>query len=59
MTSTRNKGTPELTRKEQDRLQLRGLLLAGASSAPARTVDRAYFDSMRRKVVAAKHGTRR
>jgi antitoxin ParD1/3/4 len=39
----------ELIRKEQDRLQLRGLLLAGASSAPTKPVDGAYFEALRRK----------
>ena len=49
----------ELIRKEQDRLQLRSLLLAGASSAPTKPVDGAYFDGLRRKVRAAKPGARR
>lgn len=39
----------ELIRKEQDRLHLRGLLLAGASSAPTKPVDGAYFDGLRKK----------
>jgi antitoxin ParD1/3/4 len=37
----------ELIRKDQDRLQLRGLLLAGASSSPAATADAAYFERLR------------
>jgi antitoxin ParD1/3/4 len=49
----------ELIRKEQDRLQLRNLLLAGASSAPTKPVDDAYFEGLRRKVRATKSGTRR
>ena len=49
----------ELIRKEQDRLQLRSLLLAGASSAPTKPVDGAYFDGLRRKIRAAKPGVRR
>ena len=49
----------ELIRKEQDRLQLRSLLLAGASSAPTKPVDDAYFESLRRKVRATKSGARR
>lgn len=49
----------ELIRKEQDRLQLRGLLIAGASSAPTKPVDGAYFDSLRKKVRATKSGARR
>lgn len=49
----------ELIRKEQDRLQLRSLLLAGASSAPTKPVDGAYFESLRRRVGATKSGARR
>jgi antitoxin ParD1/3/4 len=44
----------ELIRKDQDRLQLRGLLLAGAASAPTKPVDASYFDRLRRKAKAAK-----
>ena len=41
----------ELIRKDQDRLQLRGLLLAGASSAPSSTAaDGTYFEGLRAKV---------
>ena len=46
----------ELIRKDQDRLQLRGLLLAGARSAQTKPVDGAYFDTLRRKAKAAKRG---
>lgn len=49
----------ELIRKEQDRLQLRSLLLAGASSPPTKSVDSAYFNNLRRKVRAIKPGARR
>ena len=49
----------ELIRKDQDRLRLRGLLLAGAASAPSKPVDDAYFDGLRRKVRAAKRGAAR
>jgi len=49
----------ELIRKEKDRLLLRGLLLAGAESAPTRPVDDAYFANLRRKVKSAKSGNRR
>ena len=49
----------ELIRKDQDRLRLRGLLLAGAESAPTKPVDEAYFDRLRRKVKSGKPGTRR
>ena len=37
----------ELIRRDQDRLQLRTLLLAGASSAPTEPVNETYFDGMR------------
>ena len=40
----------ELIRKDQDRLTLRGLLLAGAESAPTAPADVAYFDALRRRV---------
>ena len=49
----------ELIRKDQDRLQLRRLLLVGAASAPTKAVDGAYFDGLRRKVKAAKRGAAR
>lgn len=49
----------ELIRKDQDRLQLRGLLLAGAASAPTAPTDAAYFDGLRDRVrKAAKSGAR-
>lgn len=40
----------ELIRKDQDRLHLRGLLLAGAESPAAGTADAAYFDTLRERV---------
>ncbi len=40
----------ELIRDDQDRQQLRGLMLAGASSAPTKAVDEAYFDDLRQRV---------
>ena len=43
----------ELIRKDQDRLQLRGLLLAGAATAPASAADTAYFKGLRDRVQAA------
>jgi antitoxin ParD1/3/4 len=49
----------ELIRKDKDRLKLRGLLLEGATSAPTKPVDGAYFDNLRRKAKLAKPGTRR
>jgi antitoxin ParD1/3/4 len=43
----------ELIRRDQGRLQLRGLLLAGASSAPTAPVNEAYFDGLRERVRSA------
>ncbi len=40
----------ELIRRDQDRLQLRGLLVAGAESAAAALADAAYFDALRDRV---------
>ncbi|MCK0506025.1 type II toxin-antitoxin system ParD family antitoxin [Aromatoleum anaerobium] len=40
----------ELIRKDQDRQKLRGLLLAGAASAPASPADVAYFEGLRDRV---------
>ncbi|MCE5364445.1 MULTISPECIES: type II toxin-antitoxin system ParD family antitoxin [Pseudomonas] len=40
----------ELIRKDQDRQHLRGLLLAGAASAPAAPADADYFESLRARV---------
>jgi antitoxin ParD1/3/4 len=40
----------ELIRKDQDRQHLRGLLLAGAASAPAAPADADYFESLRTRV---------
>lgn len=40
----------ELIRRDQDRSQLRSLLLAGASSSPTASVDKAYFDGLRKRV---------
>jgi antitoxin ParD1/3/4 len=37
----------DLIRKDQDRQHLRRLLLAGAESEPAGTVDRGFFDGLR------------
>lgn len=43
----------ELIRKDQERLQLRGLLLAGAASVAAEPVGEAYFDGLRQQVRTA------
>lgn len=40
----------ELIRKDQERLQLRELLLAGAASAPTAPVGSAYFKGLRDRV---------
>lgn len=40
----------ELIRKDQDRLQLRELLLAGVASAQANPADTAYFEGLRDRV---------
>jgi antitoxin ParD1/3/4 len=46
----------ELIRKDQDRLQLRGLLLTGAVSPPATPADATYFAELRARV--AEHAGR-
>lgn len=43
----------ELIRRDQDRLQLRKLLLAGASSAPTAPVNETYFEVLRERVRGA------
>ncbi len=40
----------ELIRADQDRRQLRGLLLEGAGSAPGERADPAYFEKLRQRV---------
>ncbi len=40
----------ELIRRDQDRQQLRELLLAGAGSDPGTVADDAYFASVRRRI---------
>jgi antitoxin ParD1/3/4 len=40
----------ELIRKDQDRQRLRGVLLAGAVTAPASPADAAYFEGLRDRV---------
>jgi antitoxin ParD1/3/4 len=40
----------ELIRKDQDRQQLRSLLLAGATSGPAAPADSQYFEALRARV---------
>jgi len=48
--STSSEYVRELIRKDQDRLHLRDLLLAGAASAPAAPADSAYFEGLRDRV---------
>ncbi len=43
----------ELIRSDQERLQLRKLLLAGASSAPTEPVNETYFEGLRERVRGA------
>jgi antitoxin ParD1/3/4 len=40
----------ELIRRDQERNQLRDLLVAGAGSPPAAAADAAYFEELRRRV---------
>jgi antitoxin ParD1/3/4 len=40
----------ELIRRDQDRLQMRNLLIAGATSAPTKPTDAAYFNGLRDRV---------
>lgn len=40
----------ELIRKDRDRQHLRGLLLDGATSAPASPADEGYFEGLRDRV---------
>jgi antitoxin ParD1/3/4 len=42
----------ELIRKEQERNQLRNLLLAGAASKPGKAIGPDYFDRLRKRVRA-------
>ena len=46
----------ELIRRDQDRQRLRGLLLEGASSAPAGPADEAYFMDLRERARGRKAG---
>lgn len=49
----------ELIRKDQDRLRLRQLLLAGAGSAPGDAADDAYFQRLRSRTRKAPATPRR
>ena len=48
--STSSEYVRELIRRDQDRLQLRNLLLAGASSAPTAAVNEVYFEGLRERI---------
>ncbi|MEK8088005.1 ribbon-helix-helix domain-containing protein [Aquabacterium sp. A3] len=52
--STSTEYVCELIRKDQGRLQLHNLLLAGAASAATEPVAEAYFDGLRQRVRAAR-----
>jgi len=43
----------EAISRDQDRLQLRNLLLVGAASAPTALVDEAYFEDLRERLRSA------
>ncbi len=49
----------ELIRRDQDRVQLRGLLLVGAASEPTQPVDAAYFDALRAQVHQPRRAAKR
>lgn len=49
----------ELIRRDQDRRRLRGLLLAGAASAPGETADEDYFERLRSRVRKAARAGRK
>lgn len=50
----------ELIRKDQERLHLRELLMAGAESAPGAPADAGYFERLRNRArKAARAGARR
>lgn len=52
--STSSEYVRELIRKDQDRQQLRSLLLEGATSAPTVPADADYFESLRDRVRKAR-----
>jgi antitoxin ParD1/3/4 len=49
----------ELIRRDQERLHLRGLLLAGAASADAGEADAGYFAALRQRIAKPKAAARR
>ncbi len=46
----------ELIRRDQERFQLRGLLLDGATSRPGKPANAAYFEALRSRVRPAARG---
>jgi antitoxin ParD1/3/4 len=49
----------ELIRRDQDRLQLRSMLMAGGASAPSAPADASYFEGLRARVrKTTKSGTK-
>jgi len=48
--STSSEYVRELIRKDQDRLQLRDLLLSGGASAPGAPANASHFESLRDRV---------
>ena len=48
----------ELIRRDQDRVQLRELLLAGAASAPGAPADVSYFEGLRAEVRKRRSGVK-
>jgi antitoxin ParD1/3/4 len=52
--STSSEYVRELIRKDQDRLRLRELLLAGAASQPTASADATYFKRLRSRVRAGR-----
>jgi antitoxin ParD1/3/4 len=51
--STSSEYVRELIRREQDRQQLRSLLLEGGASQSTAAVDAAYFDELRSRVLSS------
>lgn len=48
--STSSEYVRELIRKDQDRQRLRGVLLAGAATAPASPANATYFEGLRDRI---------
>lgn len=48
---TSNEYVLQLIHRERDRVQLRDLLMEGASSLPSKPVDTPYFEGLRRTIL--------